>query len=499
MSSHRRSNRSSRSHRNHQSSSRRSHGFSAHQFVNWILFVLYSLVMVAMLYTMYKYHFLGFRYVNVILTLVALAIWGLAGFFLLKKRKPVLTSVILTLFTILTGAIFLGFNSTVGFLGNLNESTKVKEVEMQILVPKDSDMTLESLDSVEAPTQTDGNNIDKLLQQVETEKNKKLSATHVDSYAKAYSDLTDGSAQAIVMSSAYAELLKNQDQDYDNKVKVIYKTTIQTATDVASKKLDSDAFNIYISGIDTYGPINSVSRSDVNIIMTVNLNTKKVLMTTTPRDAYVSIPDGGQNQKDKLTHAGIYGVETSMKTLENLYDTNIDYYARLNFTSFLKLVDVIGGIEVYNDQAFTAHTNKDYSFPKGNIKLDSKGALAFVRERYSLENGDNDRGKNQEKVIAAIINKLVSADSAFNANSIIEQLQGSIQTNMPIQDIMTIANSQLGTGANFQVDSQAVTGTGSTGQLKSFAMPDASLYMMELDDNSVAQAKTQINNVLGGN
>ena len=308
-----------------------------------------------------------------------------------------------------------------------------------------------------------------------------------------------GSTKAIILNSAYASLIENQDKDFKSKVKTIYSHKIQTANKVESnKKVDTNAFNIYISGIDTYGPINSVSRSDVNIIASINLKTHKVLLTTTPRDTYVTIPDGGNNQKDKLTHAGIYGVQTSMKTLENLYNINIDYYARLNFTSFLKLVDLLGGIDVYNDQAFTAHTNKDYTFEVGNVHLDSQGALAFVRERYGLENGDNDRGKNQEKVITAIINKLASTKSISKISSIANNLQDSIQTNMPISDLMTIANTQLESGSSFKVSSQAVTGTGSTGELQSYAMPGASLYMMQLDDSSVSDAADQIKDVLGG-
>ena len=222
------------------------------------------------------------------------------------------------------------------------------------------------------------------------------------------------------------------------------------------------------------------------------------MLTTTPRDAYVTIPDGGNNQKDKLTHAGIYGVETSMKTLENLYNIDIDYYARINFTSFLKLIDLLGGVEVYNDQEFTSlHGN--YKFPVGKVNLDSEKALGFVRERYSLEGGDNDRGKNQEKVISAVINKLGSMNSIAKFSNIVTNLQSSVQTNMSLDSIMNIANAQLSSGDRFTVTSQSVTGTGSTGELTSYAMPNASLYMMSLDQSSVDSAKSAIEKTLEGN
>ncbi|MCW6190122.1 LCP family protein, partial [Klebsiella pneumoniae] len=162
-------------------------------------------------------------------------------------------------------------------------------------------------------------------------------------------------------------------------------------------------------------------------IMTVNMNTHKILLTTTSRDAYVKIPGGGANQYDKLTHAGIYGVETSEQTLENLYGIKIDYYARINFTSFLKLIDQLGGVTVHNDQAFTSLHGK-VDFPVGDIQMNSEQALGFVRERYSLDDGDNDRGKNQEKVISAIVNKLASLKSVSKFTSIVNNLQDSVQT-----------------------------------------------------------------------
>lgn len=198
-----------------------------------------------------------------------------------------------------------------------------------------------------------------------------------------------------------------------------------------------------------------------------------------------------------MTHAGIYGVETSEKTLENLYGIDIDYYARINFTSFLNLIDAIGGVTVYNDQAFTSlHGN--YDFEVGNITLNSDEALGFVRERYSLDNGDYDRGKNQLKVIQAIINKLTSFSSISNYSSIMSTLQDSVQTDMPLDTMMDLANTQLDSGKKFTITSQEVTGTGSTGELTSYAMPTASLYMIQLDDASVASASQAIKDVMEG-
>ena len=300
----------------------------------------------------------------------------------------------------------------------------------------------------------------------------------------------------MVLSGSYASLLESVDSNYASNLKTIYTYKIKKKNNNSAKQVDSKVFNIYISGIDTYGSISTVSRSDVNIIMTVNMNTHKILLTTTPRDAYVKIPDGGADQYDKLTHAGIYGVETSEKTLENLYGIKIDYYARINFTSFLKLIDQLGGVTVHNDQAFTSLHGK-FDFPVGDIQMNSEQALGFVRERYSLDGGDNDRGKNQEKVISAIVNKLASLNSVSNFTSIVNNLQTLFKTNSQSLDtINALANTQLDSGSKFTVTSQAVTGTGSTGQLTSYAMPNSSLYMMKLDDSSVESASQAIKNLM---
>lgn len=230
--------------------------------------------------------------------------------------------------------------------------------------------------------------------------------------------------------------------------------------------------------------------------MTVNRDTKKILLTTTPRDAYVPIADGGNNQKDKLTHAGIYGVDSSIHTLENLYGVDINYYVRLNFTSFLKLIDLLDGIDVYNDQEFTAHTNGKY-YPEGNVHLDSEQALGFVRERYSLADGDRDRGRNQQKVIVAILQKLTSTEELKNYSTIIDSLQDSIQTNMPIETMIDLVNTQLESGGNYKVNSQDLKGTGRM-DLPSYAMQDSNLYVMEIDDSSLAVVKAAIQDVMKG-
>lgn len=482
---------SSRTNRKQKRTSNRSWGM-----VNVGLTILYAILALILLFTMFNYNFLSFRFLNIIITIGLLVVLAISIFLQKTKKSPLVTTVVLVIFSLVSLVGIFGFKQMIDITNRMNQTAAFSEVEMSIVVPKDSDIKdVSQLTSVQAPTKVDKNNIDTLMSALKKDKKVDLNVEDVASYQEAYDNLKSGKSKAMVLSGSYASLLESVDSNYASNLKTIYTYKIKKKNNNSAKQVDSKVFNIYISGIDTYGSISTVSRSDVNIIMTVNMNTHKILLTTTPRDAYVKIPDGGADQYDKLTHAGIYGVETSEKTLENLYGINIDYYARINFTSFLKLIDQLGGVTVHNDQAFTSLHGK-FDFPVGDIQMNSEQALGFVRERYSLDGGDNDRGKNQEKVISAIVNKLASLDSVSNFTSIVNNLQDSVQTNMSLDTINALANTQLDSGSKFTVTSQAVTGTGSTGQLTSYAMPNSSLYMMKLDDSSVASASQAIKNLM---
>ena len=482
---------SSRTNRKQKRTSNRSWGM-----VNIGLTILYAILALVLLFTMFNYNFLSFRFLNIIITIGLLVVLAISIFLQKTKKSPLVTTVVLVIFSLVSLVGIFGFKQMIDITNRMNQTAAFSEVEMSIVVPKESDIKdVSQLTSVQAPTKVDKNNIETLMSALKKDKKVDVKVDDVASYQEAYDNLKSGKSKAMVLSGSYASLLESVDSNYASNLKTIYTYKIKKKNSNSAKQVDSKVFNIYISGIDTYGSISTVSRSDVNIIMTVNMNTHKILLTTTPRDAYVKIPDGGADQYDKLTHAGIYGVETSEKTLENLYGINIDYYARINFTSFLKLIDQLGGVTVHNDQAFTSLHGK-FDFPVGDIQMNSEQALGFVRERYSLDGGDNDRGKNQEKVISAIVNKLASLKSVSNFTSIVNNLQDSVQTNMSLDTINALANTQLDSGSKFTVTSQAVTGTGSTGQLTSYAMPNSSLYMMKLDDSSVASASQAIKNLM---
>ena len=477
--------------------SKRARSGKVKRSINIALLTIYVLLGGFLLFLIFRHNVLAFRYLNVITATVVILV-ALASLLLIIYRKAEkFTIFFLTLAILVSSVSFFALQQFVGFTSHINSTSNYSEYSMSVVVLKDSEVhNVTQLDSVTGPTDTDNENIQKLIADIKTSQSKELTVEQSTSYLAAYKSLVSGEAKAIVLNSVFENIIESEYPDYASKIRKIYTKNI--TKEVAAPKISKNkSFNVYVSGIDTYGPISSVSRSDVNIIMTVNRETKKILLTTTPRDSYVPIADGGNNQKDKLTHAGIYGVDASIHTLENLYGIDLNYYARLNFTSFLKLIDLLGGVDVYNDQEFNAHTNNGKHYPAGTLHLNSKDALGFVRERYSLADGDRDRGRNQQKVIVAIIQKLTSSEALKNYSDIIQGLQDSLQTNMPIETMMDLVNAQLDSGGSYKVNSQDIKGTGQMG-LPSYAMPDSNLYMMEIDDSSLAAAKSAIQDVMEG-
>nr|AOP03552.1 Integral membrane regulatory protein Wzg [Streptococcus suis] len=469
---------------------------SKFKLVNFALLGLYAITLCLFLVTMYRYNILDFRYLNYIVTLLLVGVAVLAGLLMWRKKARIFTAFLLIFSLVITSVGIYGMQEVVKFSTRLNSNSTFSEYEMSILVPANSDITdVRQLTSILAPAEYDQDNITALLDDISKMESTQLATSPATSYLTAYQSMINGESQAMVFNGVFTNILENEDPDFSSKVKKIYSFKVTQTVETATEQVSGDSFNIYISGIDTYGPISSVSRSDVNIIMTVNRATHKILLTTTPRDSYVAIADGGQNQYDKLTHAGIYGVNASVHTLENLYGIDISNYIRLNFTSFLQLIDLVGGIDVENTQEFTSG---GYNFPVGTVHLDAEQALIFVRERYSLANGDNDRGKNQEKVIAALIKKLSSPENLRNYQAILNSLEDSIQTDISIETIIGLVNTQLESGTQFTVESQALTGTGRS-DLSSYAMPGSQLYMMEINQDSLEQAKAAIQSVLDGN
>ena len=270
-------------------------------------------------------------------------------------------------------------------------------------------------------------------------------------------------------------------------------------TGAEANKITKEPFVIYLSGVDTRGELTENARSDVNILAAVNPVTKRVALVNTPRDYYVDL--AGTSSKDKLTHAGLYGVETSMETLGNLYGVNVDHYIRINFAGFISIIDALGGVDVYSDQAFTSVGSPGYydptTFVEGWNHLDGKSALAFARERHAFASGDIQRGINQMKVIDAMLNKIKSPALLMGFSKIMDAASDCFVTSFSQDQISALVRMQLSDFAEWDIESYTVTGTSSS-STKCYSAKGQKLYVMKPDDSSVNKAREMLASVLGG-
>ena len=266
-----------------------------------------------------------------------------------------------------------------------------------------------------------------------------------------------------------------------------------------ANKITKEPFVVYLSGVDTRGDLTDKARSDVNIIAAVNPVTKQVVLINTPRDYYVDL--AGTNSKDKLTHAGLYGVQTSMDTLGNLYGVDVQHYIRINFAGFINIIDALGGVDVYSDQAFTSVGSPGYydptTFVEGWNHLDGKAALAFARERHAFKTGDVQRGINQMKVIDAMLNKIKSPALLMGFTKILDAVSDSFVTSLSQNQISALVRMQLSDFAEWNIERYTVTGS-SGSSTKCYSAKGQKLYVMKPDEASVAKAKEMIAAVMGG-
>ncbi len=307
--------------------------------------------------------------------------------------------------------------------------------------------------------------------------------------------LVKNETDAIMVEDSYKTILEEEDKEFTDKVKIIHTFSIQVPVDEISKDAKmQEPFNIYISGIDTYGKIQTVSRSDVNIIATINPKTHQVLLTNIPRDSYVQLYNT-VGVKDKLTHAGIYGVDKSVKTIEKLLDLDINYYFKVNFTSLESIVDAIGGITAYSKYTFTSYIGS-YYFKQGWNNMNGKQALGFARERKSFAEGDIMRGQNQQAVIEAIIRKVQSPSIIAKYNTLLSSLAGKFETNMPTEKMTEFIRNQLDDLTAWTVTS--ITLTGNTSSQITYSGGSQRLSVLILDENSILEAKNKIDLVMQG-
>ncbi len=429
-----------------------------------------------------------FTIAEIIFTL--LMVVGLA-----KKHKTYKLNIFCLIIVLLLSGVYLYVsnyaNATTEFLGSMFQEV-IETEEYYVVVRKTS--------VYNAIGDIDGENI--YAFQIEEDVKEKME-DKVDVTFKSGNNLTDlgndllnKEIDVILVSSSQYNMLSEEIENFKDNTKILHtenhkiKKTVTTSTDNSKYTIKNGIFNVYISGIDTSGNISNVSRSDANILATVNTKTHEVLLTSIPRDYYVTLHSKGA--KDKLTHSGIYGINETVTTVEDLLDIDINYYVRVNFTTVIKLVDTLGGVNVYSDYDFNT---QGYHFNKGYNYLNGEQALAFSRERYSFAGGDNQRVKNQQAVIEAIIKKVMNSTTILTKyTSILESLEGSFQTNIEQSDISSLVKSQLENMSSWTIKNNALTGTGSYGA--TYSMGSTKLYIMLPNESSVSSAKEKINDVL---
>lgn len=334
--------------------------------------------------------------------------------------------------------------------------------------------------------------------------------------SKEYSSMTaladalyDDEVDAILINQGYVDLLTEKDgyTDFRDQTRVLYTYTTTHEVDpiVPNTSITKEPFVVYCSGIDArVDDISAKSRSDVNILAVVNPTTKQILLVNTPRDYYLPLARNGE--MDKLTHAGLYGIDESMKVLGNLYGVQADYYVRVNFAGLVKIVDALGGVDIESDANFTCvpmetpdgngdYTYQKYSFTKGINHVNGSQALAFARERKAFADGDNRRGQHQMTVIKAIVNKACSSAVLTKYQELLKAASDAFITNMPYADISSLVQMQLGDMADWNIITYAVSGEGSTEYC--YALGDKAWVMIK-DSSKVNTAKNMIQQVING-
>lgn len=343
-----------------------------------------------------------------------------------------------------------------------------------------------------------------------------LSVTPYDDYSSMWNAFIDRSETDLILMennyyNIYREYYEEKGDNINNYVRLLGEIQVEMAVEKTEEDIKTDSGNgkevtkepfvVYISGIDVSGSINQRSRSDVNIIMAVNPNTKKITLATVPRDAYVKFPGITGDAYDKLTHAAIYGkndCSVSMKTLEeNVYTgIDIDYWARVNFTSLQKIVDALGGIEVHSDYGFTSTFSGDRIwFNKGMNTMNGWKALVFCRERITVPGGEPQRGKNQLEVIKGIFNKATSPSILVNYNDVLEEISDCILTNIPMEHITSLIKMQLDDNASWSFETVSV-GVEYVYDY-CYSMPGQKLCVGIIDEESRTNAIAKLKEVLG--
>ena len=441
-----------------------------------VLAVIAAIIWLLVWHTRYTGRFIG----GTVLAVIMIAILAFGGFYINKTRSAI---------------------------SNISgETTEV--TQMAVYVKSD-----DAADSVEATagytygilSSLDRENTDGAVAHLNSQFGTEVQTKEYAGLTELADGILNGEVNAMLLNSGYLSVYEDMDgyTDFSTKIKEVgtveVESTIQSAEESTPIEPITTAnggkvYTIYLSGIDTRGEMTAKSRSDVNIIATVNTDTHEILLVSTPRDYFVPLSISG-GAPDKLTHAGIYGIDVCMDTLGMLYDIDINYYFRINFGGFVKVIDALGGITVNSDYDFDSKNILGYHFNKGENYLNGEQALIFARERYAFQEGDRQRGKNQMEVIRGVVKKALSPEILTSYSSILSSLDGCFGTNITYEEIAQILQQQLTNGGDWTIVSYSVNGTGATE--KPYSMSQKA-YVMVPDYNTVDKAKSLMEKVRNG-
>ena len=452
---------------------------------------------------------LPFKYLIIVIVLIVVFIaLGVLMFFISKKHK--IPAIIYGVFMlIISGFICLGLGyliQTRSFFGQ----TKAREyyvIKYSVLVHKDSEyQNLTDLNGKRYASY-----IDTVTSYTEAFEELKQVISFDTVLNNTYLDATSAfmrhEADFVMLSDSYIGILEDMEEGFSEKVRSVYDIDIKVydVVEVADVDVLNEPFNVYISGIDVEGDISTISRSDVNMIITVNPKTHKFLLTSIPRDFYMQL-HGTTGLKDKLTHSGIYGPTMTVKTVEDFLNIKINYFVRVNFSSVVNLVNAIGGVYLTpNFTFYRAYDGNDCWYNEGvTAWYNGACALRYARERKAYGTGDIQRIQNQQHVLTAILNKILSPEIIKNYSSILSAIQNNFETSIPEQKIYQLINNQLDNMPKWEVLDCHMEGYDSHSDIYSYGKYEAGdygsnyYYVMEPNYDTVEAAKVKIKEVFEG-
>ena len=450
-------------------------------------FILMALFIITM-YLVYRLNVLPLKYFLIVGIVLLLVIFILCFKLIRKKTKffsRIFFSVVAIIFIGVIYYILTYINATYDFMNSM-VLNNFETITYDVIIPNSSNIekVKELKNSSISYLESDSNYSKAKLLLRKDINYQENPCKNINSIISSFEN-----SKALFIEDSYYNILKEEyDFVKDTKVIKTYKLIVKKDKKTNSSTT-SKPFIIYISGIDTYGKISSVSRSDVNIVAVVNPALEKILLVSIPRDYYVKLHNtNGYN--DKLTHAGIYGIDMSVNTIEDLLDINIDYYLRLNFSTLTKSIDLLDGVDVYSDITFNPTTNPDLTIYQGLNHMNGEEALAFARERYAYQTGDRHRGENQQAIIEAVIKKLSNPKNITKYKDILNSLDGTFETDMSYKDITNLVKLQISKNIDWNVTSISLDGKGS--MMPTYSMGERKLYVMIPDEETVVNAKNKI-------